>query len=118
MYEPYHITVVFPNEAHAQHAYHQLCALLEELPCELSAYRFQFQSRWYISVLGTRPSPPLQAQLEGLLTAAAGKATALPEGLYAQLVQRRYERVQNGRPWQQQHHPGGLRFPFRGRRRK
>ncbi|MBO0781606.1 MAG: hypothetical protein J2P37_22525 [Ktedonobacteraceae bacterium] len=118
MQTPYHTTAVFPDEAHAQSAYQQVSEFIRTQPCDLSVYRFQLQSRWHISVLGTRPSSPLHVQLEALLAAAAGKAATLPEGLMDQLVLRRLTHVQNGPPWQQQHHPGGLRFPFRNRKRE
>lgn len=62
-------------------------ALLADVTCDLSSYRFFLNALSHVAVIGTQPSNELDQQLARLL--AAGEPTTLPSAVLTLLRERR-----------------------------
>ena len=81
--------------------YEQAQELIYTTQCDLSAFRVQLQSIWYVAVLGALPSPNLTQQIDQLLS--TGEQTTLPDDVFTYLNARRARATQIG-PWVEGHY--------------
>ncbi len=103
---PYYQAARFPHKAAAGKAYDSIQSIIFDEECDLSAYRYfeQHERKWYVVVIGERPSPQLHQRLETiLLTLARGERVKLDGGILAALLMRRAQQSQLG-PWVERHY--------------
>ncbi len=98
---PYHRTARFVDAPSAGVAYGAVQrTLFEGPPNDLSAYRFQLNRIYHVTVLGQVPPAELDEQLTAIL--ANGEPVELPADVLAALSERRRQMSGRG-PWSEGH---------------
>lgn len=103
---PYYRAARYPNKAAAGKAYDPIQTIIFDMDCDLSAYRFfeQNQRKWYVVVIGEKPSPQVHQRIETILyTLARGERVPLDSMTLAMLLTRRAQQTQLG-PWVEHHY--------------
>src|SRR5436305_11926275 len=103
---PYYQAARYPNKAAAGKAYDPIQAIIYEEKCDLSAYRFfeQNQRKWYVVVIGERPSPQIHQRIETILyTLTRGERVSLDSETLIFLLARRAQQSLLG-PWVEHHY--------------
>ena len=103
---PYYQAARFPHKTAAGKAYDPIQAIIFEKDCDLSAYRFfeQNERKWYVVVIGERPSPQVHQRIETiLLTLTRGEGVTLDSDTLAVLLARRVQQIQLGQ-WVEHHY--------------
>ncbi len=95
-----------PTESVRAYGYAQQAIFFHD--CDLSAYRFRWEQRYHVTVLGTRPPETLDRRLRAIL--ARGEMVALPDDLLRFLAQRRREANEQA-PWVEGHYPDDAEQP-------
>ena len=105
---PYHRTARFADEPFAGRAYRAAeRAIFTGPPNDLSAYRFQLNRIYHVTVLGHAPPAELDQQLSAIL--ASGEPAELPTDVLQALSERR--RQMSGRAmWTEGHYRPGRRL--------
>lgn len=104
--QPYFRAAQFNRERASLSAYNQAQELLFRSPCELSAYRVLWETRWLVAVVGETPPDELDQRIERILS--RGEATSLPSEMVQLLQERGIEARRQG-PWTERHfRPEGL----------
>ncbi len=105
---PYHRTARFADEPSAGRTYSTAQrAIFAGPPNDLSAYRFQLNRVYHVTVLGKPPPAELDEQLTKLL--AAGEPATLPQDVLAALAERRSQMSRRG-SWTEGHYRPGRRL--------
>ena len=105
---PYHRTARFADEPSAGLAYGAAQrAIFDGPPNDLSAYRFQLNTIYHVTVLGEPPPADLDDQLTEIL--ASGEPAILPAEVLAALAERRRQMSRRGF-WSEGHYRPGRRL--------
>ena len=105
---PYHRTARFADEPSACLAYGAAQdAIFEGPPNDLSAYRFQLNTVYHVTVLGAPPPVDLDQQLAEILS--TGEPATLPLEVLAALAERRRQMRRRG-GWTEGHYRPGRRL--------
>ena len=105
---PYHRTARFADEPSAGLAYGAAQrAIFDGPPNDLSAYRFQLNTVYHVTVLGEPPPAELDTQLVAIL--ASGEPSILPPEVLAALTERRRQMSRRG-GWIEGHYRPGRRL--------
>ncbi len=91
-------------------AYNQAAQRVFNSPCDLSVFRFLFNWRWHVAVIGAPPPADIDQELRQIL--AQGRRVSLPHQVVSLLWQRRSEFAWRGH-WVEGHHHPGIRLPLR-----
>ncbi len=103
---PYHRTARFADEQTAGTAYGAAeRALFAGPPNDLSAYRFQLNRIYHVTVLGQVPPAELNEQLTTIL--ASGEPAELPAEVLTALSERRRQATKRGPWWSEGHYRPG-----------
>ncbi len=106
---PYHRTARFADEPSAGLAYNAAQrAIFAGPPNDLSAYRFQLNTIYHVTVLGAPPPTELDHQLTEIL--AHGEPAELPADVLRALSDRRRQVTRHGGPWSAGHYRPGRRL--------
>ena len=106
MESPYYQAARYPTKTAAGKAYTPLQQLIQEVECDLSAYRLFVPSerKWYVVVIGTQPDQQLHERLKTILTTLTrGEPTSLDEDTITLLLARRVQQTQHG-SWVEGHY--------------
>jgi hypothetical protein len=100
---PYYLAARFPTEKKAGDVYFPLQQYIYDVKddCDLSVYRFKHTDKWYVVVIGEKPSDTIHVAIEAQLT--NGMLVTLEEDLVQYLLDRRREAIQFG-PWVERHY--------------
>ena len=105
---PYHRTARFADEPIAGRAYAAAQrAIFDGPPNDVSAYRFQLNRVYHVTVLGQPPPPELDDQLVQLLS--SGEPATLPAEVLEALAERRRQ-MSRGAGWTEGHYRPGRRL--------
>ena len=107
METPYYQAARYPNKTAAGKAYDPIQQLIQDVECDLSAYRLFVPSErtWYVVVIGEQPDAQLHERLKTILTTLTrGKLTTLDEETVTLLLARRVQQAQRG-SWVEGHYP-------------
>ena len=105
---PYHRVARFAGEQPAGRAYAAAQRIIfDGPPNDLSAYRFQLNRVYHVTVLGQPPPADLDEQVRESL--ASGEPATLPAEVFQALAERRRQMSRRG-PWSEGHYRPGRRL--------
>ena len=106
---PYYLAARFSNERQAERVYFQMQRYIQghESELELSAYRFLFEGKSVVAVVGENPGSEEETRLNRQLS--GGVRTQLDDDILRFLVERREQATELG-PWVEGHYRPGKGF--------
>lgn len=91
----------FDNEVEAGRVYRHVQETVFDAKCDLSVYRLQLDSIWYVAAIGERPPSDVDREIRDQLS--QGELTRLPNTVLSALLERRAQATRIG-PWVEGHH--------------